>query len=80
MNKTVVITGASRGIGKAIALKYAQAGNYNIVITCHNNSAMLNEVKEAIQSFGCNCITYTGSLSDSSNVKELHSLALSAFG
>lgn len=80
MNKTVVITGASRGIGKAIALKYAKAGNYNIVITCHNNSAMINEVKEAIQSYGCNCITYTGSLSDSSNVKELHSLALSAFG
>ena len=31
--KTVLVTGASRGIGKAIALKYAGKG-YNTVITC----------------------------------------------
>lgn len=31
MNKTIIITGASRGIGRAIALKYASV-NYNVVI------------------------------------------------
>ena len=30
--KTVLVTGASRGIGKAIAIKYAKKG-YNVIIT-----------------------------------------------
>jgi len=33
MNQFVLITGASRGIGKAIAISYAQAG-YNLYLTC----------------------------------------------
>lgn len=80
MNKTVVITGASRGIGRAIALRYAKAGNYNIVITCHNNSDLLDDVKETITALGCSCLTYTGTLADSDNVKELYSLVLNTFG
>ena len=33
MKKTVLVTGSSRGIGRAIALKYAEHG-YNVVINC----------------------------------------------
>ena len=36
MNQFVLITGASRGIGKAIAIRYAQAG-YNLYLTCKKN-------------------------------------------
>ena len=31
--KTVLVTGASRGIGKAVAVKFAKKG-YNVAISC----------------------------------------------
>lgn len=47
--KTVVVTGASRGIGRAIAKEFAKGG-YNVVI-CYNHSAaaaqdLLNEISQ----------------------------------
>ena len=39
-NKIAVITGASRGIGRAITLKYAQMG-YDVAICCHHNKERL---------------------------------------
>lgn len=42
MNKVAVITGASRGIGKAIALKFATEG-YNIVINYRGSEEKANQ-------------------------------------
>jgi 3-hydroxy acid dehydrogenase/malonic semialdehyde reductase len=47
MNKTVFITGATSGIGKACAEKFAQ-NNYNIVVTGRRN-ALLEKVKKDIE-------------------------------
>ncbi len=64
LNKNyVIITGASRGIGKACALKFAEEG-YNLILTCHKNTALLNEVAGICKAFGTDCITFTGDISD----------------
>lgn len=51
MNKTVLITGASRGIGKAIAIKFAKEG-YKIAINSNKSKKELEETKEKLLS--CN--------------------------
>lgn len=42
--KTALITGASRGIGKAIAYEFARNG-YNLYLTCKNNFDLLKKMK-----------------------------------
>lgn len=77
--KTVIITGASRGIGKATALRFAKE-NVHMAITCRKNSDMIEAVKHEVMSLGSDCITYTGDLSLSGNVKELFTAVREAFG
>lgn len=47
MSKTVLITGASRGIGRAIATRFAKEG-YSLVINCCNSPEALAEVKKEL--------------------------------
>ena len=61
MNKTVVVTGASRGIGRAVSIYYAQKG-FNVCICCRKNSEMLEKVRQEILNYGVECIAYTGDI------------------
>ena len=72
-NKTVVITGASRGIGKAIALKFASQ-NYNICINCKTNKNLLEKLRLELLDMGVDCISFVGDMSDYNNAKEMYEL------
>ena len=48
--KTVLVTGASRGIGKAIAVKFAKKG-YNVAISCVHSKERLLQTQKEIQSY-----------------------------
>ena len=61
MNKTVVVTGASRGIGRAVSIYYAQNG-FNVCVCCRKNSEMLEKVRQEILNYGVECIAYTGDI------------------
>lgn len=51
MNKTVLVTGSSRGIGKAIALYLAKQG-FDVVVHCRNRRAQAEEVVAEIEQLG----------------------------
>lgn len=59
--KTVLVTGASRGIGKAIAIKFAKK-NYNVVINCIHNEAQLLQTKREIESYQVSCLAFLGDM------------------
>lgn len=61
--KTVLVTGSSRGIGKAIAIKYAKKG-YNVVINCIKNEELLEKVKKEIESYQVSCLAFIGDVGD----------------
>lgn len=70
----VVITGASRGIGKALAYKFAEHG-YDLVLTCEKNVDLLNTIKNEIESkFNRNVITIKGLLSENDLPSDIYIL------
>lgn len=61
--KTMLVTGAGRGIGKHIALMAAHAGA-NVAITYASSSAKAEEVVKEIQSMGREAIAYQADAAD----------------
>jgi len=51
VNKCVLVTGSSRGIGKAIALRLARDG-YDIVVHCRNHREEADRVAQAVSALG----------------------------
>lgn len=78
--KTVLITGASRGIGKAIALQFAKAGNYQLVITCASSHEQLEETKQEIQATGTPCLSFVGHIGNFEQVEILFQQIQENFG
>ncbi len=63
MNKTALITGATRGIGKQIALTLAQNG-YDIAINYRTENEALKETRKQIEEKGVKCLTVQGDVSN----------------
>lgn len=69
--KRVLITGASGGIGSAIAKEFAGEG-YELVLHCHNNLNKLNDLKAELQdSLTYEPVLVTGDLSKEDDVNAI---------
>lgn len=77
--KTVLVTGASRGIGKAIAIKFAKKG-YDVVINCVRNEERLLQTKKEIETYQAACLAYLGDMGDMSQCEQLFQKARKQFG
>jgi 3-oxoacyl-[acyl-carrier protein] reductase len=77
--KCAIITGASRGIGKAVALKLASLGA-NIVINYRSNEKEAIEVENEIKAMGVETLCVKGDISKSEEVENLIASAKEKFG
>ncbi len=68
--KTAVITGGSRGIGKAVALKLASMGADVAVIYAGNDKAAEETCAECMEKYGVKARAYKCDVSDYSEVKD----------
>lgn len=77
--KCAVITGATRGIGREIALKYASLGA-NIVINYRSSDAEAVELKEELEKLGVNSLIVKADVSDFEQASNLINEAKNTFG
>lgn len=66
--QVVLVTGASRGIGRAIALTFAQNG-YDVIINCIKNAEALTLLQKEIEQCGARCLTCVGDVGNPSFVE-----------
>ena len=75
----VLITGGSRGIGRATALKFAKNG-YDIALNYYSNDQSANETKEMILESGVRCILEKCDVSNEDDVKIMIDDIITNFG
>jgi 3-oxoacyl-[acyl-carrier protein] reductase len=78
-NKVALITGSARGLGKAIAERYAALGA-DIVINYSRDKASADEVVSNIQAMGVKVISVQADVSKVADIERLFSEAKNAFG
>ncbi len=77
--KTAVVTGGSRGIGRAIALELASCGA-NVVVNYTRNSKAADEVVAEIEAMGLSGMAVKADVSIASEVENLVNEVLKTFG
>ena len=68
--KSILITGSSRGIGRACAKAYAKAG-YHVFLNCVHQVERLEELAHEILSDGGSCTTVPGDVSNPDEVRKI---------
>ncbi len=79
MDKVVLITGATRGIGKQIALTLAKEG-YNIALNFRTENEDLTKTKEEIESIGVQCLSVKGDVSNFEECENIVKQTIDKFG
>lgn len=69
-SKVALITGGARGIGKAVALKLANAG-VDVAIVYYSSAEEAEQLVQTIQAIGRRAVAFKANVADEASVKEL---------
>lgn len=79
LRKTILITGASRGIGRALALSIDDP-SYNIVINYEKEANLAKEVENIVKSKGINAISIQADVADRIQVDKMFDIINETYG
>ena len=78
-DRVVVITGAARRVGKALALHLAKEG-YKVVLHCNTSLAEAHSLQQELQNMGCESRVVQGDLSNLDGLEALFARFVESFG
>lgn len=80
MNKNVLITGGTRGIGEAISREFAKKG-YNLIINYVNSKEKAEKLKNELEEkYNIDVLTVQADLADEKEIENMVDIALNKFG
>ena len=77
-NRTILITGASSGLGRAVALSLARKGN-RLIVTARRESLLLS-LKDEVEALGGRCIPIVADATDAAQSLAVIEAGIAAFG
>lgn len=77
-DKVVMITGASRGLGKALALAFAEAKS--VLVLCSRGTEELTQTAKEVEKRGARCLSIAADVSDPRDAERLVATAETTFG
>lgn len=78
-NKVILVTGASRGLGRDIAKKLA-LNNASIIINYKSSVGEASKLYSEIKQFNSKCITYLADVTDEKQVKKMYMDVIKEYG
>lgn len=78
-DKIALVTGSSRGVGRAVALGFAKEGA-NVVVNYTSNEKAAKEAVKAIESMGSKAVAVKADVAQKSDAENLVATALDTFG
>ena len=79
MSKVAMVTGSSRGLGRAIVLELAKNG-YDVVINYNNSEERAKLVKEEVEKYGVKSLIIKCDISNEEEVKSMVDETIKEFG
>ena len=79
LTKSVIVTGASRGIGRAVAIRLARDG-FAVAVNYAGNATKAEEVVTEIKSYGGQAIAVQANVANAADVEHLFKETIDIFG